>query len=231
VNKHDFSSDGCEPKQQTRIDTLDVIRTKGLRLWSRQHRCLGRDHLELTALGDPMLRLMLDQEALRPGFGRYIGVNGPNPYDSKTDPEAAEAAAREILRANAAEFDEATSQGLVEWRYGLLEDVLAERNGLDNVGVLVADGQYILGDHQIGVTHAPCFRFALDQKKRLGQFLLVINLVYRGASDRPLDKALTVWSRTLAQCLGLPRAVPTANFTVYRNAGARLPMCLCRVLL
>ena len=164
-------------------------------------------------------------------MGRYIGINGPNPYDASIDQDEANRASLRVLDANKTIFKSPTDQGLVEWRFGLLEDILDARQGLDNVGVLVADGQYSISHHQIALTQAPFFKFALTQKRNLGQFLLVINLVFRGTAQRNARDALSVWSHTASRALGLPQPIPSDKFHIYRNAGGRWPMCLCRILL
>ena len=219
TDKHDYTEAGA--KHQTRLETLRVVKERCPLLWDRQKKCLARDWMELTAVGDPTLRMLLDAGAVVPGRGIYIGVNGPDPTDPKDTGERA----KEILATNEAAYGTDTSR----WVYGPLESILAHQKGTENVGVLVADGFYSVGDHNIAATQAPFFRFSQQQTKHIGQFLLVINLVLRGSPGKSEEKALADWLYFLARVTGLPE-FPETNLHTYRNKSSGHRMVLTRVL-
>lgn len=219
TNKHDYT--GADAKQMTRLETLRVVKERCPLLWDRQKQCLARDWMELTSVQDPTLKMLLEDNAFASGRGSYIGVNGPDPTDPKDNGDNA----RTILATNETLYGTEHAR----WVYGSLEGILARQEGTANVGILVADGFYSVGDHNIATTQTPFFRFAKQQAETIGQFLLVINLVLRGSAGKSEEKALADWCYFLARKTGLPE-FPETNLHIYRNKSSGMRMVLTRVL-
>ena len=217
-SKHDFNS--IEVKQQTRLETLRVVQQRCPLIWDRKAGCLGLDWAELTSEADPMFRTLREHDVFHPGRGGYIGVNGPDPT-SRIPDDGTEA--RALLARNEALY----GTEYARWVYGSLENILAEDVVTRNVGVLVADGFYSLSAHDVVATQLTFIRFAKMQARRLGQCLLVTNLVVRGSIGQPAEAALGRWKAALATSVG-KESLPDSCLTIYR--GKSLQMALARVL-
>ncbi len=181
-NRSDFTPDtltpeGAEAKQKTRQKTLDLIRESDYWVPDAGGGYLNGDWIELSGVNDPTLQMLLDANALRPGKGKYIGVN----LDQA------------LLDANAEHFKAATEAGLAEWVCDKWANVMSELgDGKDkgprdqpckrpDVRVVVFDGINSVANSHIEAIRRPSLNAAKRLYQDNGTVLLVMNFCLRGA--------------------------------------------------
>lgn len=158
----DYTYEACrkpEAKQATRLRALDLVREHSCNLWSPSKGGLRYDWMELAGHRAPMLSTLLREGALN-GTARFIGVD--------TDE-----ATIEDCRSHYGPETPAV------WVQDSMRSVLTAKRNLphrENVGVLVYDSHDAIHDSRLPARLQPIFKFAGQQRERLGEFLLVLNV-------------------------------------------------------
>ena len=157
-------------KQDTRRMPLDIIRERSSFLWSREKQRLRYDWVELAGPQAPTLQIHLDENTLGPGAS-FIGVD----TDQKT------------LRGCLGHYGPDVP---ARWHLGNLITELRSPARWDNVGVVVFDSwRAVRGNRTITPELVVLTEFAHRQQKRLGEFLLVLNVTIppRRFSERDIQ--------------------------------------------
>lgn len=222
VDRHEYTM--CPTKHQTRLDTFALVRQCPL-LWNRSRYRLARSWMTLTGIGDPTLDMLLQAQALQPPQV-FFGINGPPPDETV---ERGQKTAQAILTANEAAFPYPTRIGVAKWVYGRMEHLLLNPDPFADVGVLEVDGFYTFGSRDLTALHEPMFTFALDQARRIGQFVLTLNIQRRGSPSCSVQQGEALWKEGLKQLVG--RSIPDQAFYTYTSRGSGWPMTVCRVVL
>lgn len=153
--------------------------------------------MELAGRRAPTLQLLLDEKALDPnGTARFIGVD----HDAK------------IIR----ECEKHYASAPATWVNNDIGALLKRRNDHADVGVLVFDSEYEIGKNQLYPPLQVVSRFARWQYERLGEFLLVINVV--APERRASDEDVAAYRERLADILGMQ--VPSPH--VYKSLTERM---------
>ena len=210
TSPHDFGSTSLSPagfaaKQATRQRTLDLIRRSDCCTEGGQ---LIGDWVELCGERDETLSMLLAQGVLRPGLGRYVGIN--------SDPG--------VVAINREHYREATGAGLAAWEEGLWEDLASDLDRFPEARVVVFDGF-----NAVGARMDRALRYSQDLVEHLyrrnGTVLLVLNCVQRGttrAEGRAHVERLRAWRERL--CPG-----SATGFESRTYASRRAPMLIAWV--
>ena len=157
-----LSKQGFEAKQNTRLFPLQALQehSTGI-LYNHTTNTLKYDWLELSGVQAPTFQMLLDNNALsETGTAKFIGLD--------IDPD--------VISGCIEHYSQPHLRHLQEWHTGNLEALLERKNAFPNVGVLVYDTEDGIWrgkwDNLQRVT-----QYALRQYEKLGEFLLVINVV------------------------------------------------------
>jgi len=211
--RSDYSE--CPEKQRTRRETLEAV-MKCDALWD--FGTLDCDWMETTGQKAPSLKMLIEQ-GIDPN--RFIGINWADPsLKGHVEHHELEKASRDLLKANEEMYQAGT------WHYGSFEQACRE-DLFPNVGVIVFDSHYAISANDAITRPVHVIEFFKQQVRRLGQAVLVINVVYKGSRSLPRDKAKDIWVQALADHLGLPvEAIP---MDIYTSEGRSRPMALTRI--
>ena len=175
-NTHSFSPDtltakGHAAKQKTRQTTFDLLRRSDYWMPDAEGGYLNGGWIELCGHHDETLKMLLDANALRPGKGRYIGVNG----------------SEEVIQANQERYKDATEAGLVVWVLGTWANTVSDLDRYPDARVVVFDGFNALSNTSIGRILRDSTDLAEDLYRRNGSVLLVMNFCLRGCATGAKD--------------------------------------------
>jgi hypothetical protein len=187
VTYGNYTDEACktpEAKQATRLRALDLVRDHSCNLWSPSKNALRYDWLELAGHRAPMLNLLMSEGVL--GSSRFIGVD--------TDK-----ATIEDCQSHYGSGDHA------EWVHGDMRRVLTLKKHAElreRVGVLVYDSHDGLHNQNLARNLRPLFTFAQEQRDRLGEFLLILNVT--AAERNTTDSDRKRYSDLLSDQVGYP---------------------------
>ena len=172
--------------------------------------CLWLDWLELAGKNNPTVDLLAPM--LKPDAGRFIGVdNDQGAIDSN--------AVRDLLH--------------TQWLFArtTLQDLLADQPELfERVGVLNYDSFSGWNGERIIAETTPIVRFAAQQVRRVGEFMLIVNAEL--TRNVPLPDAMIRVQRLFAPLLApRQRVVEEADCFIYKAAGGKNHMLNVRVKL
>lgn len=197
---HDFSA--CPKKQATRDETLRIVRERSP-FW--QGGKLACDWLELA--GGPDQTVLMLEGALSER-GRYLGISN--------DPEVVEMNRRlygHLEHVEWVEDDILTAIGAAD-----------KRTRYERVGVLVYDTEMSLASRNFIRDLQYVIKFAKDQHRRMGAFLLVLNFVERGGKRGELQQGRQAYEEELRKL-----TKRDVKFTSYRNKHPGVSMLLTRL--
>jgi hypothetical protein len=166
----DYTDDSCknpEAKWHTRRLPLDILRQHSSILWGKKDGVLRFDWMELCGPSAPTLEMLLGHNHIKADEsirrrGKFIGV------DMEDD----------VIRGCREKYPNDGSLP-IQWHCGTLKSALLTSGNeslRDNVGVLIYDS------HQSMVRKDSsnikiCLDFAKSQYEKIGEFLLVLNVV------------------------------------------------------
>ena len=180
-----YTDEACrtpEAKQATRQRALDLVREHSCNLWSPSKNALRYDWLELAGHRAPMLDLLLKAEALN-GGARFIGVD--------TDEATIE------------DCQDHYGDAPAVWACDKIRSVLTAKRhqpSRENVGVLVYDSHDAIFDKRLSKHLQPVFNFASQQREKLGEFLLVLNITAAERYTKPHHRE--EYARLLSEQVG-----------------------------
>lgn len=182
----DYTDEACrtpEAKQATRLRALDLVREHSCNLWSPSKNALRYDWMELAGHRAPMLATLLREEALN-GGARFIGVDNDE-------------ATVEDCRAHYG------SEAPAEWVCGDMRSILTVHKHAHlrgQVGVLVYDSHDAIFDSRLSRHLRPVLDFAKEQREKLGEFLLVLNVTADPRYTKPHHREM--YARLLSEEAG-----------------------------
>lgn len=194
---HTFDTQTClnpQAKQDTRERSLR--NATSMAQW-HPNGYLTEDWVDLCGYQDETLKMLLAHRALRPGCGRYLGVND--------DPD--------VINANRLYFAEPLAAGLCDFRCDKWNDAI-QSDWASGASILTFDGFASVSRVALTATLGPTLVCAKDRQKRFGQALLYINLSRRGKDNIPAYRAY------LLESLGVD--IPDSQFHSYTSK--RVPM-------
>lgn len=176
-----LTRDGHAAKMRVRERTLQIIQESDF--WVPDgDGFLNGDWVEMCGEGDETLKMLLSKGVLRPGYGKYIGVNN----------------SPEVIATNRTLFAEEEAAGLVEWRLGDWAEVTSDFKNLSRVRVVVFDHFIALHNEQISNIIRDCTDLAEYLLGTNGAVLLMLNFSLYAQSRDPsriqrYEKSLQVW--------------------------------------
>jgi hypothetical protein len=195
--RHQYGKDalapqGFEAKAATRRKTLEMFRDSDY--FVEGH--LNGDWIDLCGEQDETLQMLLDEDVLKPGLGRYIGIND-NP---------------DVIAANKAHFAEATNDGRAHWIESRWADAIGDLAEFPRARVLNFDSCNSLKNKQLdAILHDP-----LTLTKHLyetnGGVLLVMNFTI-GRTYWPKAKVEAMAKAYLERCYAWRDALNPGNRT------------------
>lgn len=181
-NRHIFNDQTCrdpKAKQDTRDRTLRNV--MAMAQW-HPDGYLTEDWIDLCGdtPRDEILKMLLVRNALRPGKGRYLGVNN--------DPA--------IIKANRSHFAKEITASLCDFRCCEWNDAI-QSEWAAKATVITFDGFASVARTALPDTLGPTITHAKDRVKRYGQAMLYLNM------SRPYQADMTAYKAYLLDALGI----------------------------
>lgn len=174
----DYTDDSCknpEAKWHTRRLPLEILKQHSSILWGKRDGALRFDWMELCGPSAPTLEMLMESGSIKPSAssrkqGRFIGVD-------------MEESVIKDCKSKYANVD----NSYTEWYHGTLKSAILtspNENLRNNIGVLIYDShQSMIRKDNSNIRM--CLEFAKDQYNKIGEFLLVLNVV---ADNRWISK-------------------------------------------
>lgn len=160
-----LSERGHEAKQETRERALDIVR-RSSKLWARKSESLRYDWMELAGKEAPTLQMLLDEDVLKEA--RFIGVDR----------------SQKVLEGCREHYGPSAP---AQWVKGSLKTLLRDSASFSNVGVLVYDSFRAVKGDPIGGDLSVLSHFVRRQEKKIGEFVLVINVTQSRSSEKDIE--------------------------------------------
>jgi hypothetical protein len=166
----DYTNNSCkspEAKWHTRMLPLELLKNHSSILWGKKYGTLRFDWMELCGPSAPTLEMLLDSGSINSSMsgvrsGRFIGID-----------------MQEIVIKDCKLKYNSVSNSSVEWYHGTLKSAIlnhSNENLRNNVGVLVYDSHQSMIRKDTSNIRM-CLNFAQDQYSKIGEFLLILNVV------------------------------------------------------